>query len=94
LKPRLTWEFIGGESHNQPVGRQGLVAIFLKGRTSRSWAESPVLVKQNGLPPMQPGFLARERQKGADIFLDLLTLGNFPPQNAPKNQSHPWGSWE
>jgi hypothetical protein len=34
---------------------QGLVAIFLKGRTSRPWAESPALVKQNGLPPMRQG---------------------------------------
>jgi hypothetical protein len=30
--------------------------------------------KQNRCSPMQPGFLARERQKGADIFLNLLTV--------------------
>ncbi|MDR1626732.1 MAG: hypothetical protein LBT33_09335, partial [Spirochaetia bacterium] len=28
--------------------------------------------------PMQPGFLARERQKGADIFLNLLTVPAGP----------------
>ncbi|MDR1627143.1 MAG: hypothetical protein LBT33_11450, partial [Spirochaetia bacterium] len=49
-----------------------LVAIFFKA-VQAGRGRSPALVKQNGLPPMQPGFLARERQKGAHLFLNLLT---------------------
>jgi hypothetical protein len=42
--------------------RQGLVTIFLQGRTSRPWAESPALVKQNGLPPMRQGLQRKSRR--------------------------------
>jgi hypothetical protein len=30
--------------------------------------------------PMQPGFLARERQKGAHLFLNLLTVVSSPKE--------------
>jgi hypothetical protein len=34
-------------------------------------------------------FLARERQKGAHLFLDVLTVGGFPQKNALKSQPRP-----
>jgi hypothetical protein len=44
-----------------------------KNTTSRAF-RSNLLAAPKGFPLLS-GFLARERQKGADIFLNLLTVG-------------------
>jgi hypothetical protein len=79
------WAFEDCKNHcqqvkvrNQPVGRQGLVAILL-----RKIAARPCVLDCSGNPASPAGaeelqrkarFLARERQKGAHLFLNLLTL--------------------
>jgi hypothetical protein len=62
-------------SHGVAMKKRGLAGTFLKGRECLR-GYSPVLLKQNGLPPMRPG--QRREEKQATLRPRALSEFFFP----------------